>query len=217
MACPGGELRIRQESGYPWDGNARLVLGALPERTVGLAIALRIPSWCKSWIVNVNGEPAEASLERGYARLAGPWKPGDAIELSLDMAPYFVVPDSRIRDLAGRVAIQRGPLVYCIEEVDNGVSLHECVADTSAAPVAVTDPDCLGGIVRVEASGWRIKGESSDDAVPYFDTAAHAPTAVPVRLRAVPYHLWGNRAPGGEMRVWIRAALCPGDRPAASP
>jgi len=217
VAFPGGELRIRQESGYPWDGNVRLVLEALPERAVGLAIALRIPSWCGSWSVIVHGAPVAASLERGYARLAGPGKPGDAIELSLDMAPYFVSPDSRIRDLAGRVAIQRGPLVYCIEEVDNGASLHECVADTASAPVAITDPESMGGIVRVEASGWRITGTAIEDTVPYFAMAGQKPVEAPVRLKAVPYHLWGNRAPGGEMRVWIRAALCPGDRPAASP
>ena len=169
-------LTIRQETNYPWDGAVALTVGtSRPLRTV---MRLRIPDWCADWTLTVNGEPVQAPVEKGYAVLERKWKDGDRIELNLDMPARLVAADPRTKEDEGCRAVQRGPLVYCLEEVDNpedfdGLRLREDVSFGEAF-----EPELLRGVVSLSA-------------------AAEDKT-----LKFIPYYAWDNRE-AGKMKVWI--------------
>jgi hypothetical protein len=178
-----------------------------PEREAEFSLRLRIPDWCPSAACAINGRPVGIdAVDKGYLVLRRRWKAGDRVELDLEMTPRVLRADLRIPELAGKLAVQRGPLVYCAESVDNGEALHDLILDPLAKPRAEFDPSLMGGGVRIEVEGYRenIAGAKSGREVglPYEDAAKRF--LAPATIRLVPYHQWGNRAPGGEMRVWLR-------------
>ncbi|HTX72643.1 MAG TPA: beta-L-arabinofuranosidase domain-containing protein [Rectinemataceae bacterium] len=207
---PSGALRLTQHTDYPWSGAIGLDLALDGESRFSLA--LRIPGWCDSFRCSVNGEPAATLPDAsGYLSLERLWRDGDRVELELDMPVRFLSDDPRIAELAGKVALQRGPLVYCVEQIDNGPDLHSLVLDPSREASAEFDPALLGGSVRISAIGFREEAAADGDgsrpaAAPYHGLREDAPTRSPVTVSALPYHLWGNRQPGAEMRVWLRRA-----------
>ncbi len=200
-------VAIRQETDYPWSGRIALVLDL--EGEAGFEIRLRIPDWCPAFSCLVDGVEADHdSVESGYLVLARRWRSGSRIELDLAMEIRFLEADSRIVELAGKLAIQRGPLVYCAESCDNGASLHSLIVDPSAPTSAFFDPAIMGGSVVVTVGGFRVEAETAGTGEarvvgPYHPLSVAA-RLVPARIRAVPYHQWGNREPGGEMRLWLR-------------
>jgi DUF1680 family protein len=201
----GTRLRFAQKTGYPWSGRVALFLN--PEREAEFSLRLRIPDWCPSAACAINGRPVGIdAVDKGYLVLRRRWKAGDRVELDLEMTPRVLRADLRIPELAGKLAVQRGPLVYCAESVDNGEALHDLILDPLAKPRAEFDPSLMGGGVRIEVEGYRenIAGAKSGREVglPYEDAAKRF--LAPATIRLVPYHQWGNRAPGGEMRVWLR-------------
>ena len=108
------KIALTQETKYPWDGNVSLAV--LPETPGEFTVNLRIPAWCAAPSLNVNGEPVEKlDIEKGYAKLNRSWKSGDVIELNLPMEVQRIEAHPRVAADAGRVAIQRGPVVYCFE------------------------------------------------------------------------------------------------------
>jgi hypothetical protein len=202
----GTRLRVSQRTDYPWSGSIALFVD--PDEEVELALKLRIPDWCRSFSCSINGRRVEAlDLAKGYLSLRRSWKPGDRVELALDMEPRILRADSRITELAGKLAVQRGPLVYCAESLDNGEGLQAFVLDRKSELRAEYDPSLMGGIVRIDAKGFREDLRSMDalssSGIPYED--AGEPCLSPALVRLVPYHQWGNREPGGEMRVWLRS------------
>ena len=196
----GAKVTLRQVTDYPWDGaiafNAEL---AAPAR---FALSLRIPEWADGATLSVNGAMLDlaAITVDGYARIERDWADGDrvALFLPLSLRPQYVNP--KVRQDVGRVALMRGPLVYCAEEVDNGADLNAIVVPKDL-PQAQTEalPDLSGAVAvdlaveREDTSGW---GEALYRTVP----AGRKPASV----RLVPYHLWDNRAPGS-MLVWLQA------------
>ncbi len=197
----GIRLRVSQRTGYPWSGSIALFVD--PDRELGLTLKLRIPGWCRSFACSINGSKVEAAdISRGYISIRRTWMPGDMVELELEMPVLMLRADPRISELAGKLAIQRGPLVYCVESLDNGVGLQRFVLDLEAPAEASFDPKLMGGCVRILAPGWREDDwpETGEGFPPY---AARKRGLKRVGIVAVPYHLWGNRAPGGEMRVWL--------------
>lgn len=204
----GGEVRldsesgafvVRQQSGYPWDGD--ILLTVEPERTMEYTLALRIPGWCAKAEISVNGgKPAPAQPEPdGYAHIARTWRAGDTVRLALAMPAVLMEANPLVRADAGRVAIQRGPVVYCLEEADNGANLSAISIDADGGLYAHRDETMPCGAWAVTGRGWR------DDA-DGWGGALYRPagkTRRPVSIRAVPYCLWGNRQTG-EMIVWIR-------------
>jgi DUF1680 family protein len=201
-ALGGTELRIAQSTDYPWSGD--IAITVRPEREAEFSLRLRIPAWCPSFTCEVDGRPfPSASLQKGYLNIRRRWRPGDRVELRLKMEPRILCADPRIAELAGKLAIQRGPLVYCAESCDNGEGLHSLVLDPEGEIGAEFDPGLMGGGVRVTASGLREERDQASWALPYQDAGAR--TFSPARIVAVPYHQWGNRERGAEMRVWLRA------------
>jgi DUF1680 family protein len=205
----GHELGVRVTTRYPWDGRIRLELtgGSGGE----LALALRIPSWSRSHSLTLNGAAvAGAAGADGYRHVSRRWAAGDVLELDLPMPVERLHADPRVRAAYGRVAVQRGPLVYCLEEVDNGVGLSTVRLPPDAVLEAVESPDLLGGMVTIRSKGVQGsvlgRGQAGGLARPlYFRDppagSSSRPVAVP--LVFIPYFAWANRAPG-EMTVWVR-------------
>jgi DUF1680 family protein len=196
----GRKVTLGQETRYPWDGNVALTVE--PDQPARFALHLRIPGWARGASVSINGQPsaAAAAPTRGYARIERVWKRGDRVTLALPMPIEHVRAHPAVRQDAGQVALQRGPLVYCLEGVDNPFPLHRIVLPAAAPLRPRHEPGLLGGITVVEGPA-QLLDDSTWTGTLY---RAGAPAGKPVRLRAVPYYAWDHRAPG-EMRVWLHA------------
>ncbi len=167
-----------------------------------LTLALRAPKWCAAPRAEVNGGPAGAEAGAdGYIRLRRTWKRGDVVRITLPMPPVRLRADPRVRADFGRIAVQRGPLVYCLEEADNGQYLSEIVLPPEAALRTVTRPDLLGGVTVVTATG-KAPAVEGDVGVLYAADRAE-PALIDRPLTFIPYYAWANRT-AGEMLVWVR-------------
>jgi DUF1680 family protein len=196
-----GSVRLEQETSYPWEGSVRLVLH--PDRPTRFALALHLPGWCRRPAIEVNEEALDpaAITEQGYARIEREWRPGDRVHMVLATPIERIASHPRVKQNVGCVALQRGPVVYCLEEADNGPELSNVLLPREAALSARFDADLLGGVVAIAGEALR---EASRDQVPLYRPAdpGRAETE-PFAFKAIPYCLWANREPG-EMRVWIR-------------
>ena len=162
----GGSLRVEQQTEYPWKGEVSIRLH--PAKAATFALHLRIPNRGESrlytlqpdltgkFTVQVNGEPQEAELVRGYACLRRTWAPGDRVDLSLPMEIQRVHADQRVEADRGRVALQRGPLVYNIEDADNRGQSRSVVLPPDLPLRAVWKPDLLGGVMAIESDDHRL-------------------------------------------------------------
>lgn len=208
LEVAGRTVGVRQRTRYPWDGEVELEIDGEGE----FALALRIPGWCGAGItVAVNGaSSAVAPALGGALELRRAWRPGDRVALSLPMPVRALQAHPRVVDAAGRVALTRGPLLYCLEGVDHpGVNLEDVEIDPLQAVLAEWRPELLGGAVALRAPGIA----RSPDAewrgrlyAPFGELPAGA--ARPAPLLAIPYHLWANRGPG-QLQVWLRAGAVP--------
>jgi DUF1680 family protein len=196
----GDQVRITQQANLPWNGNVKLRVSL--ETKKRFTLALRVPVWCNEEAqLRINGEvyPIAGRIENGYAKVDRVWFDNDTVEWDLPMRPQLIEANPQVRANAGKVAIQRGPLVYCLEQVDNGENLSAICLPPDAVLRERFNPDLFGGIVEIEVQGWRESDTSWQESLyrpinKKFD---------PVTVRAIPYHLWGNRQ-RGEMTVWIR-------------
>lgn len=204
---PGGQpIALAVESDYPWHGQIRITV---QQSASTWPLRLRRPEWCHAFDLALNGDPVEAPVvQQGYLHLEHAWRPGDVVELDLAMPPELVAPNPRVDAVRGCLAIQRGPLVYCLESIDQeaAVDLLDVQIDPSAPLRTRRRDDLLGGLMTVEAAATVLDPEPRQGAL--YRPVAQAPRAGrrPVRLTAVPYYAWGNRGIGG-MRVWIPAAV----------
>lgn len=172
-------LRLETVANYPWDGKVKLTLE--PEQPSEFAVNLRIPGWCEGASLSVNGESQnKLAVRSGYARLSRRWKPADVIELDLPMEIRRIEAHPRVEAGAGRVAIQRGPIVYCFEAVDNPGGVQNIVLGKDPEFKAEHRGDLLGGVTVIKGTD-----QSGREIV------------------AVPYHVWDHRK-AGEMVVWVR-------------
>lgn len=201
LKVSGQPVRVVQKTNYPWEGEIALEIA--PEKTAVWCLAIRIPGWCKSAVVKVNGRKIKlaAALSKGYARIQREWRAGDVVTLSLSMTVDRVEAHPAVRQNAGRIALRRGPVVYCIESVDNGADLNGiALLPDPAFEVAFGKGRLLGGVPVIRAKAGRTKPQGRKDPL-YGDFGAWPRTACTVT--AIPYFLWANRTPG-EMLVWIR-------------
>jgi hypothetical protein len=195
-------IKVQLDTNYPWEGQVKLTI----EETDGSPweLALRIPGWCQEATVQVGDEIIDVSASRGeYARIQRVWQSGDVVLLNLPLQPRIIEPHPRIDALRGSVAIERGPLVYCLEEVDQPAEanlLDVCIAPETPLQARWRE-DLLGGIVVIEAQG-AVADMSSWARELYRAMAAESLAQQEVKLMAVPYYAWANRGPG-TMRVWI--------------
>ncbi|MDQ5977829.1 MAG: uncharacterized protein QG602_801 [Verrucomicrobiota bacterium] len=186
------QLRVTTE--YPWKERVEFTVEAAA--AVEFTLHLRLPGWCRTPHLEVNDRPVRPDVNRGYARVRRTWQRGDKVTLDLPMPVERVHADARVAAAAGQVALQRGPIVYCVEQADNGAQLSALSLPRSSPLKAHFAPDLLGGCVIIE--GQALRTGSGDKLY----TTEPAPVAS-VALCAVPYALWANRGEG-EMRVWLR-------------
>ncbi|MFV0401987.1 MAG: glycoside hydrolase family 127 protein [Oscillospiraceae bacterium] len=190
-----GAVTVAAETNYPWDGKVTFTV----KKADGKAnLAFRMPGWCAAPSVSVNDTLVEAKAEKGYLYLQEQWKAGDVITLDFPMEVRVMAANPLVKADAGRVALMRGPLVYCLEETDNGGNLAALSLDTQAERELVWEESLPGGGYAIKTAGFR--DEVADDSL-YYE--AKDLNWKPVPLTFVPYYLWGNRKEG-EMQVWIR-------------
>ncbi|MFO0887775.1 MAG: glycoside hydrolase family 127 protein [Isosphaeraceae bacterium] len=190
------DVTLNVETDYPWDG--KVVLRPELEQPAKFALRLRVPGWCEGATVSVCGEAvASPRVERGYFVLDREWKRGDAVELNLPMPVRRIAANPHVKADLGQLAIQRGPLVYCLESCDQPEPLDALVLPREAELTAEKRSDVLGGVVVV-------KGMASESAELDWSDALYqaVPPAKKVPVTAIPYYAWDNRKPG-PMKVWL--------------
>jgi DUF1680 family protein len=206
----GDAVAVSVNTEFPLSGTIRVTVEEGPADTPW-TLSLRIPQWVTDYKVSAGERDASApAAEDGWLRLERAWSPGDEVVLELAMDPRLVEADPRADAVRGCVAVERGPLVYCLEGVDHpGGGLDDVVIDTGRPLAEEQHPELLGGIVTVTAAGYR-RTRPNDGWWPYRrsadpadSTAGHTtPQGSDLVLTAVPYYAWANRQ-DGSMRVWI--------------
>jgi uncharacterized protein len=187
----GLRIGVEQRTRYPWSGAITLTL--TPERAARFTLALRIPAWVSAAplpgdlyaylgprrapdaTLAVNGRPVTLDVRQGFARIDRTWQPGDVVELDLPMSPRRVVSHDAVAENRGLVAIERGPIVYCAEAIDNGGTAAGLSLADDTRLDAQHDPSRLGGVTTIRAD----------------------------HMTLIPYYAWGHRG-AGEMQVWLR-------------
>jgi len=194
----GETVELVQHTAYPWEGDVRVEV--TPSQPVRFALRVRVPGWARGQpvpsslyryldqdgpepVISVNGKGVKISLERGYVCLDRTWRPGDTVRLELPMPVRRVLSHPRVAANAGRVALERGPLVYCAEWVDNTEDVLSLIVPDKARLSAQRRPGLLGGLTTIEGM---VQG-----------------TTGACKLVAIPYYAWAHRGPG-KMAVWLR-------------
>ncbi|MBK8021949.1 MAG: glycoside hydrolase family 127 protein [Chloroflexi bacterium] len=196
MIIGGQTVTLAQETNYPWDGDIQFVIDI--DRPAVFGLNLRIPGWARSWHASVGGEEVSATPVNGYLRIERRWASGDSVTLKLDMPVERVYAHPQVAANRGRVALQRGPLVFCLEGVDNGDQLDLVVLPRSSELSATFERDLLGGVVTI--SGTALRFDEANQPEMYL---SQPPSPREFLFRAIPYCLWDNRK-SGDLLVWIR-------------
>lgn len=197
----GATVTLVQETRYPWDGAIRVAVGLSGQAR--FAISLRIPEWAENRSrLRLNDQVVDiaAVSQNGYARIEREWQGGDRIDLDLPLALRPMYANPKVRDDVGRVAIMRGPLVYCVEEADNGSDLDTILIPAEFSQANDVVVDALNGAIAVDLPVIREDASEWGNALYRTKLAERRPTTA----RMVPYHLWANRSPGA-MLVWLQA------------
>jgi uncharacterized protein len=204
-AVAGGEVGMEVTTDYPWNGTVTIQLAGPPADPWELA--LRVPHWAEQPTLTVNGTAVDTAPTDGLWVVGREWNDGDEVVLVLPLEPRFTVSDPRLDVARGAVAIEYGPLVYCLEAVDNaGHRLDDLTVDTTVAPKVASVNGTLGGAATIRTAG-RVRPRTGDSWWPYGRAGAAASDELgeSVALTAVPYYTWGNRGPGA-MRIWVPTA-----------
>jgi DUF1680 family protein len=196
----GVRLKLTQQTDYPWDGRVKITVNAAPAGAC--SIRLRIPGWAKGATLAVNGQAVKAPLApASYAEVRRAWSAGDVLELNLPMPPRLLQAHPLVEEARNQVAVQRGPIVYCLESTDlpKGVRVQDVVIPRRVRLKPRFDARLLGGVTVLEG-----KAEAVVEA-PWTRELYRelTPTAAkPIDLKLVPYFAWSNRG-RSEMSVWL--------------
>jgi DUF1680 family protein len=203
----GRTVKMVQETRYPWDGHVKMTVN--PDESGQFTINVRVPGWARdeaapgdlyrfqdkvneTVALKVNGKPVTLKLEKGYARLNRNWKRGDVIELALPMPVRRIVANEQVEADRGRVALQRGPLVYCAEWPDNpGGRVRNLMLPDVAKLTAEFKPDLLNGVTVIKGKAFALSSDAEGKAIKTEQD-----------FTAIPYYAWANRG-RGEMIVWL--------------
>ena len=200
-------VTIKQETGYPWEGAIKITVN--PERSEKFAIYVRVPGWAQNQPVpsdlykymkkseekaslKVNGNSVNLNMDKGFARIRRKWKKGDIIELNLPMSIRRVLCHEKVEDNRGKVAFERGPIVYCAEEIDNGENVHNLAVSDNVVLRSEYRKDLLGGVTVIHGKVLSF----------YRSKAGKAAFKKEQKFVAIPYYAWGHRGEG-QMAVWL--------------
>lgn len=201
----GNNVQLTQKTTYPWDGTVQL--GVSPRKAGNFALKLRLPGWAAdkpvptnlyafadkagAYTVKVNGSIVNTAVSNGYIVINRKWKKGDTVELSLPMQVRRVVANDNVEDDRGRVALQRGPVMFCLEGKDqaDGNVFNKALPSTSEIS-ANYDKNLLGGVMVLSGKALEVEQDG---------------TVKDVSFRAIPYSTWDNRG-ADRMEVWIASS-----------
>lgn len=204
----GTDVIIKQESNYPWDGNVKIVVE--PKKSTRIKLFVRVPGWARgealptdlyafgkeksvtSWNIKVNGKAIHPELDKGYAILERDWKKGDYVELTMPMQVQRVYAHEDVQENLGKVALQRGPLMYCAEAIDNYGKASVILIPQQAPIIESFKPEMLNGIVVLSSEVPAVK----------VDASGASASTVKQKFIAIPYYAWAHRGEG-EMTVWF--------------
>jgi len=197
------KIALQLTTAYPWEGDVKLTVN--PESAAEFAVNLRLPAWCNQPEIRVNGEPLKKfKMLHGYASIERKWKHGDTIELEMPMPVQRVYANPNVEADQGRVALQRGPLVYCLEGIDNGGDLHNLVIPPDAKFTIEKRSDLLDGVTVIRGNALAL--HQADWADSLYKFSSTVPGATNVEFMAIPYFANANRQTT-EMMVWIAESL----------
>jgi DUF1680 family protein len=199
----GTPLKLTQTTSYPWSGEIKLTV--TPAHPSDFSLYLRWPAWASSADLQVNGEPVPlSSAQRGsYITISRGWKPGDVITIDFPIQPVVTVANPRVTDEYGRIALQRGPLVYALEQMDQGgPALGDIFYRTSTSITSEVRKDLLGGITVLKVSGQAAEKSLGEEPLYEPLSAVLNRAKRPVNLTFIPYYAIGNREPT-PMEVWV--------------
>ncbi len=199
------KIVLEQETSYPWNGDIRI---RVVQGSQAFTMNLRIPGWVRGevlpsdlyryadgqklgYVVTVNGEPVEEELQNGYLQIDRKWKKGDVVEVHFDMQPRVVRANEKVEADRGRIAVERGPIVYCAEWPDNDFNVHNILLNQCPSFQVVDKPDLLCGIREI-----------TTDAQAFSYDAAGKLVVKDVKLTLIPYYAWAHRGEG-DMEVWL--------------
>ena len=201
----GTGLRLRQQTNYPWDGTVSLSVE--PEKAEDFTVFVRIPAWSRNSTVKVDGTAVEGVVAGEYLAIRRRWSGRQTVELGFDMRPQMVRANPEVSADTGRIALQRGPVVYCMEHLDQAAGgaaaapeLALYSAHASGETTARFEGSLLDGVVVLEHPGVVARAAQGDALYRTAGSAEQASTAASLRL--IPYYAWANRAPAS-MQVWI--------------
>jgi len=206
----GKKVTVKQHTSYPWDGQVDIEIEKSAAKSFTLKV--RIPGWVRnevvpsdlytyndgkrpSYKVLLNGEEVEAELQQGYFCIDRKWRKGDKVTLVMDMEPRVVKANNKVEADRGRVAIERGPVVYCAEWCDNDFDVRGIILNREPEFEVVSRPDLLYGLTQIKTDAQTLS-YGSDGRLKVED----------VRLTLIPYYAWAHRG-SGDMTVWIPVEL----------
>jgi DUF1680 family protein len=198
-------VSITQQNNYPWDGGLKFTVS--PAAAIDFNLLVRIPGWARNEAVpsdlyafaatssqavsiKINGKPVTYTLRNGYAVLARKWKKNDMVNVTLPMEVRRVVANAKVKDDLGKVALQRGPVIFCAEWTDNNGKTSNLVLPAATAIITTYQAGLLNGVMTLTAT------------VPAVQVEPTSIRTVPQTLTAIPYYAWANRGKG-EMTVWF--------------
>lgn len=207
VALAKGTVELAQQTDYPWQGDVQLTIN--PEKNQSFPLHIRIPGWAQGEPVpgntyrflspqkdeikiSINGEAVPYTIEKGYAVLKRTWKKGDLVRLHLPMDVKKMVASTQVKANKNRIALQRGPLVYCVEQADNPKHVLNFIVPEQAKFTATYQPNLLGGVVTLQGKLPVISPTTDGQSVQISDQS----------ITAIPYFSWANRG-NGEMQVWL--------------
>jgi len=196
----GHPLKLVQQTNYPWEGNVRITFDDCPANKFSLK--LRIPNWADETKIQVNGTAASEKCKPGsYIELRRNWKAGDVVELQLPMPARIIEANPLVEETRNQVAIQRGPIVYCLESPDlpKDVRVQDAAIRADAKLSDRYDPNLLNGVSVIEGN-LLARPSGNWDGKLYRALGGGAEREIKARL--IPYYAWSNRGPS-EMTVWL--------------
>jgi uncharacterized protein len=202
----GTPIKVQQRTKYPWDGEVKLTVN--PAQATDFTLYVRIPGWAEGARVAVNGKAVDGATAGQYLPLKRNWKPGDVVALVFPMDSEVIVSNPRVSENTGRVAVRRGPVIYCLEELDqpNGTALSDVairVGEKGKLFQDEYDGNLLDGLVILHHSGAAYDTASAGETL-YMPAASASAKTHLTRLTLIPYYAWANRQPTA-MQVWARS------------
>ncbi|MCD8269973.1 MAG: glycoside hydrolase family 127 protein [Parabacteroides sp.] len=202
----GKKVTLEQTTEYPWNGDIRVAV--TPKGKQEFALKIRIPGWVQGevvpsnlytftdnkelgYVVKVNGEPVQSTLDKGYFTISRPWKKGDVVEVHFDMEPRTVKANSKVEADRGKIAVERGPIVYCAEWPDNDFSVLSVFMNRKPEFKLERKPELLYGINELKTQAQTLGYDESGRLI-----------TKDVTLTLIPYYAWAHRG-AGEMAVWL--------------